>query len=65
MAKCSYRIIPRKDGHTCDVEMTEPGCEPRIINTFNREPDAWEWLTEQQHVEKILRGLKRNTTGST
>ena len=53
MAKPTYRIIPRKKGTVCDVEMTEPGSPPRIVNTFNTEADAWEWANEQRLAAKF------------
>jgi hypothetical protein len=53
MAKTTYRIIPRKKGKACDVEMTEPGAAPRIVNTFNSEAEAWEWVNEQRLAEKF------------
>ena len=52
MTKRSYRIIPQKHGRAFDVEMTEsPGATPCIVNTFNNEADAWQWLNEQEQAE--------------
>lgn len=53
MEKTTYRIIPRKKGTACDVEMTEPGAKPRIVNTFNTEAEAWEWVNEQRLAAKF------------
>jgi hypothetical protein len=53
MQKSTYRIIPRKRGTACDVEMTEPGAAPRIVNTFNSEAEAWEWANEQRLAAKF------------
>jgi len=63
MAKRSYALIPRKDGSVYDVELIEPGAAPRVVNTFNRECDAWEWLDEQRHVDRFMRLLARNPHG--
>jgi hypothetical protein len=62
-AKRTYRMIPRKDGSAYDVEMSEPGCPPRIVNTFNSEAAAWEWLNEQRHVDRFERRMSRNPKG--
>ena len=53
MANPTYRIIPRKKGTACNVEMTEPGSPPRIVNTFNSEAEAWEWVNEQRLAAKF------------
>lgn len=53
MERATYRIIPRKKGKACDVEMTEPGAAPRIVNTFNTEAEAWEWANEQRLAAKF------------
>jgi hypothetical protein len=50
METATYRIIPHRHDPACDVEMTAPGAKPRVVNTFNDEADAWEWLNEQNHV---------------
>jgi hypothetical protein len=62
-AKRTYRIIPRKAGGAYDVEMTESGSAPRIVNTFNSEAEAWEWLNEQRHVDRFARRMARNPEG--
>jgi hypothetical protein len=62
-AKRTYRIIPRKGGSVYDVEMTEPGSVPRVVNTFNSEAAAWEWLNEQRHVDRFARRMARNPQG--
>lgn len=53
MSKTTYRVLRRKNQRTCDVEMTEPGATPRIVNTFNSEPEAWDWVNEQEHVAEF------------
>jgi len=53
MLKTTYRVVVRKNQRTCDVEMTEPGTAPRIVNTFNSESEAWEWLNEQKNAGKF------------
>lgn len=53
MAKPNYRVVPQKRGLACDVEMTEAGAKPRIINTFNTEAEAWDWLNEKTHIDKL------------
>ena len=61
--KRTYRLIPRKDGSAYDVEVTEPGSASRIVNTFNAEAEAWEWINEQRHVERYVRRIARNPDG--
>ena len=63
VAKRTYRIIPRKGGRAYDVEMTEPGSAPCIVNTFNSEAAAWEWLNEQRHVDRFARRMSRDPEG--
>jgi hypothetical protein len=46
----TYRVLHHRNQRSCDVEMTEPGATPRIVNTFNTEPEAWDWISEQEHV---------------
>jgi hypothetical protein len=53
MAKTTYRVVVRNDGRTSDVEMTEPGTQPRTVNTFNSEAEAWEWVNEQKNAAKF------------
>jgi hypothetical protein len=53
VAKPSYRVVPQKKGPACDVEMTEAGAKPRIINTFNTEADAWDWVNEKMRIDKL------------
>jgi hypothetical protein len=62
-AERTYRMIPRKHGRAYDVEMTEPGSASRIVNTFNSEAAAWEWLTEQRHVDRFATRKSRNPEG--
>jgi hypothetical protein len=63
MPKRCYRIIPKKYGTAVDVEMTEPGSAPQIVNTFNKEAEAWEWINEQEQVDKFAERLSRNPKG--
>jgi len=53
MAKIKYRLLVRKDGRTCDVEMSHGHDQPRIVNTFNSEAEAWEWVNEQKQINKF------------
>ena len=59
-AKRSYRMLPRKDRSAFDVEVAELGCLPRVVNTFNSEAAAWEWLTEQQDIDRFAGRMSRN-----
>ena len=63
MQKPTYRVIPRKGGRTFDVEMTAPNCPPTIVNCFNTEANAWQWVYEQRQVERVARRLKRDPEG--
>jgi hypothetical protein len=63
MQKPTYRIIPRNEGRVLDVEMTTPGSPPHIVNCFNREEDAWQWVDEQRQADRFARRLKRNPEG--
>lgn len=49
----TYKVIPRKDSPVCDVHATENGGKPRLVNTFNHEADAWEWVTQQEQAQAI------------
>jgi len=53
MPKIRYRVLVRKNEKTCDVEMRHGLDEPRIVNTFNSEAEAWEWINEQKQVNKF------------
>jgi hypothetical protein len=53
MPQASYRVLVRKDQRTCDVEMTHGSAEPRIVNRFNSEAEAWDWINEQKQVSKF------------
>jgi hypothetical protein len=33
--------------------MTEAGAEPRIVNTFNTEAEAWDWINEKRRIDKL------------
>jgi hypothetical protein len=55
MTKITYRVLHHENQRSCDVEMTEPGAMPRIVNTFNTEPDAWDWISEQEYVANFAR----------
>jgi hypothetical protein len=63
MQKPTYRVIPRKHGRAFDVEMTAPNSPPRIVNCFNKEADAWQWLYQQLEVDRFARRQKRNSEG--
>ena len=55
----AYRVLPRKDSPTCDVQVTEDGGRSRVVNTFNREADAWQWVVEQEHVREFCARLQK------
>jgi hypothetical protein len=55
MQKPTYRVIPRNSGHAFDVEMTAPNSPPRIVNSFIKEADAWQWLYQQLEVDRPAR----------
>ena len=60
MTEITYRILHHKRGTACDVEMTEAGAEPRIVDTFNTEAEAWEWINEREQLHKsALRRMQR------
>jgi hypothetical protein len=61
MPRATYRVLVRKNQRTCDVEMTHGSAEPRIVNTFNSEAEAWEWINEQKQVNKF--GLRETELG--
>ena len=63
MQKPTYRVIPRKNSRAFDVEMTAPNSPPRIVNCFNKEADAWQWLDQQLEVDRFARRQKRNIEG--
>ena len=54
MQKPTYRVIPRKNGRAFDVEMTVPNCPPTIVNCFNTEADAWQWVYEPGAINFLL-----------
>ena len=54
-----FRVVPWKDSPTCDVEAAEEGGKPRVVNTFNREADAWQWVREQEHVVEICTRIQK------
>jgi hypothetical protein len=33
--------------------MTEAGVKPRIVNTFNTEADAWDWVNEKARIDRL------------
>jgi hypothetical protein len=39
------------------------GSAPRIVNTFNNEAEAREWLNKQRHVDWFIRRMARNPDG--
>ena len=51
-----YRVLSRKKGKACDVEMTEADAEPHIVIAFDTEAEAWDWVNEQQTVDKSTAG---------
>jgi hypothetical protein len=55
----TYRVLPRKDSPTCDVQVTEDDGKSRVVNTFNREADAWQWVREQEHVREICTRIQK------
>ena len=57
------RVLPRKDSPTCDVQVTEDGGRSRVVNTFNREADAWQWVVEQEHVGEICARIRKDAQG--
>ena len=57
--RVTYRVLPRKDSPTCDVEAAEEGGKSRVVNTFNREADAWQWVREQEHVVEICARIQK------
>jgi hypothetical protein len=61
--KRSYALVVRKEGRAYDVEMVEPGAVPRVVNTFNREADAWDWINEQRYIDRFMRRIARNPNG--
>ena len=57
--RVTYRVMPRKDSPTYDVHATEDG-KTRVVNTFNSEADAWEWVTEQEQAREICERLGKD-----
>jgi len=53
--RVTYRVLPRKDSPTCDVQVTEDGGKSRVVNTFNREADAWQWVSGAGTHQRDLR----------
>jgi hypothetical protein len=62
--KVFYSVLPRKDSSVCDVQATEEHGETRVVNTFNSEADAWQWITEQEQAGEICARLERNNERS-
>jgi hypothetical protein len=58
--RVTYRVLPRKDSPTCDVQVTEDGGNSRVVNTCNREADAWQWVREQEHVSEICARIQKS-----
>src|SRR5215469_1035012 len=46
--RVTYRVLPRTDSPTCDVQVVEEGGKSRLVHPFNCEADAWEWVTDQE-----------------
>src|SRR5262245_8118153 len=59
MTKAAYRGRLRKDGGVWEVVMCEEEGKFRVGNTFNRESDAWQWITEQERAREICARLER------
>jgi hypothetical protein len=55
--RVTYRVVPRKDSPVCDVHAIDEGGELRLVNTFNCEADAWQWVTEQEQASEICARL--------
>jgi hypothetical protein len=58
--KATYSVRLRKDSRVCDVMICEEEREFRIVNTFNHESEAWQWITEQEQVRGICARLERD-----
>ena len=56
----SYRVTPRKGSPTCDVHAREDGGNPRLVNTFNHEADAWQWVTEQEQTQAMCERMEKS-----
>jgi hypothetical protein len=41
------------------VQVAEDGGRLRVVDTFNCEADAWEWVTEQEHVSEICARMQK------
>ena len=41
------------------IHATEDG-KTRVVNTFNSEADAWEWVTEQEQAREICERLGKD-----
>jgi hypothetical protein len=39
--------------------VTEDDGKSRVVNTFNREADAWQWVREQEHVREICTRIQK------
>ena len=57
--RVTCRVLPRNDSPTCDVQVVEEGGKSRVVDTFNCEADAWEWVTDQEHVSEICARASR------
>ena len=55
----TYTVTPRKDSPTCDVHARDNGSEPRLVNTFNHEADAWQWVTEQEQAQAMCERMEK------
>jgi hypothetical protein len=56
----TYIVKPRKDSPVCDVHACEDSGKLTVVNTFNREADAWQWVTEQEHARVICERLEKS-----
>ena len=59
MRKATYGVRLRKDSRVCDVVICEEEREFRIVNTFNHESEAWQWITEQNQTREVCARLER------
>ena len=57
--RVTYRVLPRTDSPTCDVQVVEEGGKSRLVHPFNCEADAWEWVTDQEHVSEICARIQK------
>ena len=56
----SYKVTPRRDSPICDVHAREDGGKTRLVNTFNHEADAWQWVTEQEQAQAMCERMEKS-----